>query len=418
MGLTSVYRKYDDEIRKLHKGGESIRGISRFLSNLEGRSPSGAYSYIILNKDRIFGEGHDFGHSGEKVVIREVIKTPTVEERIEMDRHYQMLKRQAKDSKDKYKRLLGNYETLSEAHNNLIYLKGKMKDDPVRRIKINSNGDGGGRFVVVQFSDWHCDEVVTKEQTNGINEYNPGVARDRVSKLGNGFVKILRHTNDESEAHTLVIHLGGDFISGWIHQEGVETNSMSPIEGSAFASELLRGLMSTILDHIPKTIKKVVVICNRGNHGRTTKRMRYSNDFETNYETMIYATIAEYLKSDDRVEVIHPKSAELYVDVGGQVIRAIHGQQIRFRGGVGGINVPLNRGQKDWDTTIRADFNLMCHYHMCHMPNNNTMMNGSLIGYNSFAQSNKFKAEPPMQGMISYYEKYGVWSGFYKINCE
>lgn len=427
MGVKSKWRVYDREIGRRIGKGDSLRRISRDLSKLEDCNPSGLYAYISRNKKRLKDvakriESGDYEdpvvEAEEVVIVKEVIREVTIEERLEMDRKYRVMGRELKNARNKYRRLIDDHEKLREAYDDMLYVSDHMRerDGEVFNIKVKKK-NGKGRIVLQQFSDWHCDEIVTKGQTNGRNEYNPDIFKKRVGVLTDGVIKILRHTNKECEAHTLVIHLGGDWISGWIHDEGKESNSMSPIEGIGLAGHHLNKCIDTVIENMPKSIKKVVLVCSRGNHGRVTRRMRFSNEFETNYETMIYSELGRKFDGENRVDVVHTKSPITYVNVGGQVIRFIHGQQIRYKDGVGGITIPLNKRQKNWDRSEVADFNSMGHFHQCSMPNSRTIMNGSLVGFNAYADNFGFSYEDPMQGMISYYDEYKTWHGFYKVNC-
>ena len=51
-------------------------------------------------------------------------------------------------------------------------------------------------------------------------------------------------------------------------------------------------------------------------------------------------------------------------------LRLYHGHQIKYSDGVGGLTIPLNKWQAKQDQIVRADFNLMGHYHMgpCRTP--------------------------------------------------
>ena len=82
-------------------------------------------------------------------------------------------------------------------------------------------------------SDWHVGEVVDKRKVRGLNSYSPEIARKRASSAG---------VHDEAwrypfelQRDSMVLFLGGDFISGYLHEELAQTNAMAPVEETRYA---------------------------------------------------------------------------------------------------------------------------------------------------------------------------------------
>ncbi len=67
-------------------------------------------------------------------------------------------------------------------------------------------------------------------------------------------------------------------------------------------------------------------------------------------------------------------------------MRLIHGDDIKFGGGVGGITIPIRKKLAAWDKACRADLTVMGHFHQL-INGGDFIVNGSLIGYNEFAQA-------------------------------
>ncbi len=71
-----------------------------------------------------------------------------------------------------------------------------------------------------------------------------------------------------------------------------------------------------------------------------------------------------------------------------------------------------------WDQSIAADYNMMGHFHQSYKPLENVMMNGSLCGYDPYAQSVvKAKFQKPLQSMEMLLERKG-FRMFTSIDCE
>lgn len=323
---------------------------------------------------------------------------------LERDRIIRSMKSKVKDTKKKYEILLSDFEDLDKRLNDFINVFKESKPSPVKIRGKRLNEHEATALSI--WSDWHCEEVVHPDTVQGLNEYGPEVARKRRDVLVENLVKLVEKERASVPINNLIIHLGGDFIGNWIHPELSETNALSPVEATIYASDLLIGAIQYVLEK--GGLERVVLLCSAGNHGRITRKMQFANLTETSYETIIYDTISKAFKDDARVQIDYPKSGIGYFDVYDFRLRYYHGHQCRYMGGVGGITIPLNKLQARWDKTIRADYNLMGHYHHYSSPNNNTILNGSLKGYDAFAAEKGFEFEPPIQSFALIDSKYGM----------
>jgi len=205
--------------------------------------------------------------------------------------------------------------------------------------------------------------------------------------------------------------LGGDFIGGWIHEELSQTNFLSPVEETLFAAKLLGQGIEHLLKYSDCPI---TIICSRGNHARTTKKMQFANEVGTSYETLLYSILSERFK--EKITFYIEESGIGYVNIYDFKIRYYHGHQIKYLGGVGGMTIPLNKWQQKQDQTTRADFNLMGHFHQLSYPNSTTILNGSLKGYDAYCVNLGLPFEPPQQAFVILDSKYGL-TGRFPIRC-
>lgn len=299
---------------------------------------------------------------------------------------------QIKDLQKRNSEILIRYEKLQEQYDNVLMLQ-EVTDVDIPTIDINPTITSHA-VPIIQFSDWHLEEKVEKSTTHGLNEYNPTVAHRRVKKVTQNTLKLIEKERQDVKIDSLVICLGGDFINNYLHDHDTQMNFMSPIEASIFAKEMVKEALSTIAEYAK--VKKIIVVCVRGNHGRLTKRMQSSNDYKMNLEAVIYYMLKQEL-NDPVFEWHIPESEHAYIQVFGKTIRAFHGHQVNFQGGVGDITIPVNKAIMKWDKTKKADWNLMHHFHRFWMPTHNTSLNGSLVGWNSYALSIGAQYEPPTQ---------------------
>lgn len=234
-----------------------------------------------------------------------------------LDFQIDIVKRQCdskiKAEQDKYKTILTAYEDLESRYNDALVL-GEQR--PVTNIPLIPEIGRQGASIV-HWGDWHVEKVIEKAAVNGFNEFNPDIARKRAYKCADSSVKLINRDSSEFNQHNTLLYLTGDFIEGYIHPESqMIVNSMTPIEASAFALELLTDCIKRIQE--TAETDKITVICRNGNHSRTTKRMESSVDHRSNYETMIYAFLAQKFKGE--IDFHLPESDIGYFSILGKLL--------------------------------------------------------------------------------------------------
>src|SRR5262249_6117145 len=145
----------------------------------------------------------------------------------------------------------------------------------------------------------------------------------------------------------MILWLGGDLFSGYIHEELEESNQLSPVESILWLQSRLVAMIDSFL--ADPSIENLIIPCNYGNHGRTGKKKRISTGAENSYEWMMYQQLARWYEKDPRVHIIAPKSQLIYLSVYDFTVRTCHGDQVNYGGGVGGITIPINKKIAAWD---------------------------------------------------------------------
>jgi len=275
----------------------------------------------------------------------------------------------------------------------------------IRSLGKPSCSVGGKRAVAcVLASDWHVDEVVKPRVVNGLNEYNPAIAKVRSETFFRNALKLVDIAAKESEIDTIYLGLLGDFFSGWIHEEGREVNSMSPVEAAMFAGDMLA---SGIAYWLKNSKYNIVGDALPGNHGRLTMKIRSANVVATSLETVTYARIVERFMGNPRVNISLADGGIVYRRFFDSfTMRLLHGYECKYAGGIGGLTIPLRRMIAGWERGIRANLTALGHFHQ-YLPGADIIGNGSLIGFNSFAQRIAASPEPPQQAFFVVHERDG-----------
>jgi hypothetical protein len=392
MGKTKLAKRYGVSEEEIENSRNTVRNLF-----------AAAQLFEELETQNFTGSVKDVAHT----ILKNNPSTP-------QDFRTDVVKRKAsaqlKEAQQQYKELLSAYEKLSNSYDEALALS---EFRPINLIPRLPELDRQG-VSIVHWGDWHVDKVIEKKSVNNFNEYNPTIARKRAYKCAESSAKLINRDADEFTQHQTVVYLTGDFIEGYIHPESQRiTNSMTPIEASAFALELLTDGLFHLQQHA--NTDRIKVVCRTGNHSRNTKRMESSIDHRTNYETMIYGFLAQKFKGE--IEFSTPESDIGYTSILGKTIRDFHGWQVGYGGGIGGLTIPLTKFIQRQNQNRKADFNLMGHFHQCSMPTKDSMMTGSLCGFDSYAQSIAATKEPALQAYRLLDSRYG-FTGFNPIICE
>ena len=271
--------------------------------------------------------------------------------------------------------------------------------------------------IVLNSSDWHIDEIVEPAAVNYLNEFNLQIAEKRVDVFFTHALRIINLLKHESTIDTLVLWLGGDFISGWIHPSLIESSLMSPPEALLKVFELLLGGIRFLTDK--GNFKQIITVCSVGNHGRITVKKRDKGLAKKSYEYLLYEFLARKLagtKYAETVKFILPQGYFTYLNIYDYTLRFHHGDNVQYRGGIGGIHIPLKKAIAQWNKAKHADIDVMGHWHTREI-SEDYVINGSLIGYNEFAIQIKADFRPPMQSLFLMHPKYGK-TAEYKIIVE
>jgi hypothetical protein len=355
-----------------------------------------------------FKNGETLKEKPEKKV--EVPKTTS--ELIAIDFGKRAESAKVKELNQKYNHLLAEYENSEKRFDALINIKQPVQITRIEPILSESKNEA---IPIIQLSDCHFEESVDGQTINNLNDYNLEIATIRWNKIIQNSLKMIHHERNNSDIKQMVLWLGGDFITGNIHTELRESNLLSPTQATRFAKEKIITAINFYLEH--GKFDKIIIPCNYGNHGRTEKEKFISTGYRNSYEWMMYNDIADYFSNNKKVEFIIANGIYVYLDIMGYMNRFFHGDYIRYQGGIGGLTVPLIKSIQRMNQQQVADYNFMGHYHQRWQATKDCFVNGSLIGYNAYAQSIGASPEEPQQGLNMLNKKYGMVSSM-SIFCR
>lgn len=301
---------------------------------------------------------------------------------------------------------------LNEQDDNLLTIKKLIRDcdqepRPPKWLTQPSAGKNTGVPTLLA-SDWHGDEVVDPKQINGVNAFNRRIWTDRVQRMFTKSVDLLIHHMHKPTYEYFVLDLGGDMLSGNIHEELRETNEAPVSQSMLHLTDLLIGGIDLLLKHFPR----IVVNAVPGNHGRWDKKPRAKNRVYETYEWICYQFLARHYKDNPDVVFHISDGADLPYSIYSTRYLLTHGDQFKGGSGIAGALSPLMLGDARKRKRAVAidqpfDYLVMGHWHQLMMVKG-IIVNGSLKGADEYSFQSNFDFEIPQQAMWITHKLWGI----------
>ena len=319
------------------------------------------------------------------------------------------------EAKNEIKRLKAQIATIHK-HNDtaeeirrVIYNLQSVPVEPPEWLFEDSDIEGPGTPMML-WSDWHFGEVVKKGEVGGLNEFNSQIAEDRVKLLVDRSLGLIRHHMPDGVPGAVVC-LGGDMMTGDIHQELADTNDKYVLE----TVRQLKSVLAAALVKVADECGHVFVPCVVGNHGRSTLKPRMKGVVQTSFEWNIYTDLEDRLRNDDRIQFVIPGETDVLFAVHGHRFLLTHGDRLGVKGGDGIIGAlgPIKRGEfkvRNSEAQIGRDFDtlLMGHWHQ-YLSTRGLIVNNCLKGYDEFARlALRAPATPASQALWFVHRKWGI----------
>lgn len=294
-----------------------------------------------------------------------------------------------------YEHAIGENEALKQELESVLRMQANLK---MRTLAIKSTTPKRHEATFIAMaSDWHAEEPVVAANVNHLNEYNLDVFDKRSTKYFENLVKLVKKERAGVDIKNLVLWLGGDFITGNIHEDTSVQNQLGPMDAIFLVQQKLLAGLGYVLNELPGI--RITCPTSDGNHSRITKKQMIKSEHENSLEYYMYHNLARYFKSqatDHPIDVVISGSYHTYLDIHGYVCRFHHGHAISYQGGQGGITIPANKIIGRWNRSRPAYLDFFGHFHQ-RLDGGKFVANGSMIGYNEYALRIGAEFEPAQQ---------------------
>jgi hypothetical protein len=280
--------------------------------------------------------------------------------------------------------------------------------EPPKWLNPSKVARSGLMVPTLMLSDLHWGETVYPTQVNGVNEYSIAIAQRRLRTAIERTVDLCKLHMVDPHYPGIVCALGGDMLSGDIHEELSESNDL-PVMPAMLD---LFGCLIWAVGRLADEFGKVFIPCVTGNHGRNTRKPRAKSRNYSNFDWLLYQFLARHFAADKRVQFHIPDGSDAHWSVFGHRYCLTHGDQ--FRGGDGMIGAlgPIIRGDhkkrsRNGQIELGYDTLLLGHWHQL-IQLQRLIVNGSLKGYDEYAASGNFGFEPPQQALWLTHSQRGI----------
>jgi len=293
---------------------------------------------------------------------------------------------------------------------------------PPPRPQWEPDKDTKVEHLVMHLSDGHHDQVITRADTGGLEEYNFPISMCRAERLVDVALKWTQQTlAPQFYFPSLTVLAYGDHTCGEIHKAAERSYFRNCFKNCHAIGQLHALMYRDLAPHF----EQVNVLYVPGNHGRRSRKKDYLGAHD-NWDYLIAMTARQYCRDIPNVHFEVPNSFSANIDIGGVGFNVNHGDDVRSQLGIPWYGLERRRHRlmslhgRQGGTPIR--------YYCCgHFHRNGSIaevdgemiMNGAWPATDAYAFNSLATYTEPSQLIHGVNKKFGItWRMPVKIRCD
>jgi len=293
---------------------------------------------------------------------------------------------------------------------------------PKARPVFEPTHDTKSEHLVMHLSDGHFDQVVTKDDTGGLETYDFPIAMARAERLVDATLKWTQETlAPQFKFPSLTILSYGDHTSGEIHGAAQRSYFRNMFKNCHAIGQLQALMIRDLAPHF----EQVNVVCVPGNHGRRSQKKDYNGPHD-NWDYLVALTAKLYCKDLANTNFCIPNSFSCNVDIDGVGFQIFHGDDVKSQLGIPWYGLEKRRHRMMALENVRQG--IPVRYYCCghfHRPGSTTEVNGEMLINGAWPASDAYSYNAfggftePSQLIHGVNKKYGItWRLPVKIRCD
>jgi hypothetical protein len=293
---------------------------------------------------------------------------------------------------------------------------------PVERPNLKPRKNAIQEHVVMHLSDGHHDQVVTLEESGGLEQYDFPISCARAERYVDTVIEWCKDTlAPKFDFRVLWIPAYGDHTSGEIHGHGARSYYRNQFR-NCFAIGQLHALM---FRDLAQHFDQINVLYLSGNHGRRSKDKDFHGAHD-NFDYMIGEVARLHCRDMKHVHFMLPNAYSANLNINGVGFNFSHGDDVR-----GNLGIPfygMVRRQKGLIALsgkqggIPLRYFCMGHHHVAASLSDidgELLVNGAWLGTDSYAYNSFSGYREPVQLLHGVNPRYGVtWRMHVKLKDQ
>ena len=252
-------------------------------------------------------------------------------------------------------------------------------------------------------SDDHVGELVESTWVQGVNEYNIDLFKSRL-QLWMEKVMLFREQDKRSLGlNKLIVYMLGDHVTGETVYHGQSYMIDAPV-----VDQFMTGMeeyTNTFLT-LAQTFPQIEIFCVPGNHGRPGRKG--DNHPKSNFDYLLFRMMKKVFEKQDNINVYVSECPTMLIQNGCYNFALNHNDDTRGWNGIPYYGLDRKARRLGDLYGMQVHYKLGGHFHSPANLNDETLLNGTMVGGSDLSVNQMRTASLPSQKIFYFDKKHGI----------
>ena len=252
-------------------------------------------------------------------------------------------------------------------------------------------------------SDDHAGEVVDPKWVQGISEYNSDMFKTRNETWLHKVCTFREQDRASLGLNKLVIHILGDIVTGEMIYPGQAYSIDAPVVDQVM---MCLEIYTNIILHLAEEFPEIEIFAIQGNHGRYGRKGE--GHPRSNFDYLLYRMLQKALIRQENIKVFVSESPTMLVKHGNFNFALNHNDDTRAWSGIPYYGLDRKARRLGDLYGIHIHYKLGGHFHSPANLNDETLLNGTLMGGSDLSINKMRVASRPSQKIFYFDPEHGI----------